>query len=294
MKITGHITKHKDKLRSWLFLTPSLIGVMTFFIAPFFVVIYYSVVNNPVQHEFVGFSNYVRVASNEAHQLAAFNTLRFSLTAVPLAVLLSLLIAVIMEAKLPYRSFFRSCLLSPLMVPVASIVLIWQVLFHYNGLVNEALGAIFHLSRIDWLKSSHGQIVIVLLFLWKNLGYNMILFMAALASVPADLIEVARIEGAGRRRIFYTIKLRYISATILFVTVMSILNSFKVFRETYLMTGEYPFDSLYLLQHFMNNTFVSLDYQKLSAAAVMMCLVIMVLVGIMFITEGRFDRDMEE
>ena len=118
--------------------------------------------------------------------------------------------------------------------------------------------------------------------------------MAALASVPADLIEVARIEGAGRRRIFYTIKLRYISATILFVTVMSILNSFKVFRETYLMTGEYPFDSLYLLQHFMNNTFVSLDYQKLSAAAVMMFLVIMILVGIMFITEGRFDRDMEE
>ncbi|MCR4763227.1 MAG: sugar ABC transporter permease [Lachnospiraceae bacterium] len=286
----GGLTREKKKkLRSWLFLAPSLLGVLLFFVAPFFVVIWYSMVNNPVQHEFVGFTNYFRVAANEAHRLAVFNTIRFSLTAVPLAVLLSLTVAVIMEASIPYKSFFRSCLLSPMMVPVASIVLIWQVLFHYNGLVNELLGI-----RLDWLKSNHAQVVIVLLFLWKNLGYNMILFMSALASVPKDLIEVARIEGAGRGRVFFQIKLRYLSATILFVTIMSVLNSFKVFRETYLMTGEYPFDALYLLQHFMNNTFISLDYQKLSAAAVMMSLLIVVLVGALFIVEDRFGRDIDE
>ncbi|MCR5676100.1 MAG: sugar ABC transporter permease [Lachnospiraceae bacterium] len=279
----------REKLRSWLFLAPSLIGVTLFFVAPFFVVLFYSVVNNPVQHEFVGLSNYFRVGKNEAYRLASWNTLRFSLTAVPLAVFLSLFTAVIMEAKLPCKSLFRSCLLSPMMVPVASIVLIWQVLFHYNGLINSIFGA-----RIDWLKSEHAQLVIVLLFIWKTLGYNMILFMAALASVPKDLIEVARIEGAGRFSVFFTIKLRYLSATILFVTIMSVLNSFKVFRETYLMTGEYPFDSLYLLQHFMNNTFISLDYQKLSAAAVMMSLIIVVLVGVLFVTEDRFGRDIED
>ncbi|MCR5092466.1 MAG: sugar ABC transporter permease [Lachnospiraceae bacterium] len=281
--------RKRDKIRSWLFIAPSLAGVLTFFVAPFLVVIYYSLVNNPVQHKFVGLTNYVRVATNEAHQLAMFNTARFSFAAVPLAVVLALIAAVMMESAIPARSFFRSCLLSPMMVPVASIVLIWQVLFHHNGLVNGLFGI-----HLDWLKSEHAQFVIVLLFIWKNLGYNMILFMAALSSVPKDLIEVSRIEGAGRIQVFFRIKLRYISATILFVTIMSVLNSFKVFRETYLMTGEYPYDSLYLLQHYMNNTFVSLDYQKLSSAAVLMSIVIIVLVGIMFITEDRFGRDLDD
>ncbi|MBR4529421.1 MAG: sugar ABC transporter permease [Lachnospiraceae bacterium] len=281
--------EQRDTLRTWLFLAPSLLGVLVFFVAPFGVVIWYSLVNNPVQHVPVGLANYFRVARNEAYRLAVWNTIRFSLTAVPLSVLLSLLAAILMEAALPWKSFFRSCLLSPLMVPVASVVLIWQVLFHYNGLVNAVLGV-----HIDWLKSEHAQIVIVLLFIWKNLGYNMILFMAALASIPRDLIEVSQIEGAGRFTVFFRIKLRYLSATILFVTIMSLLNSFKVFRETYLMTGEYPYDSLYLLQHFMNNTFLALDYQKLSAAAVMMSAVIILLVGILFIAEDRFGRDIED
>ena len=138
------------------------------------------------------------------------------------------------------------------------------------------------------------QIVIVILFLWKNLGYNMILFMAALSSVPRDILEVARLESASESQIFWKIKLRYLSSTILFVTIMSLINSFKVFREVYLLTGDYPYDSLYMLQHFMNNTFQSLDYQKLSAAAIIMSLVIIVLVGIMFFAEDRFGRDVEE
>ena len=77
------------------------------------------------------------------------------------------------------------------------------------------------------------------------------------------------------------------------MTIMSLINSFKVFRETYLLTGDYPYDSLYMLQHFMNNTFQSLDYQKLSAAAIIMSIVIIILVGIMFLTEDRFGRDIE-
>ena len=284
----------RQLMRSWLFVAPSLIGVTLFFGAPFLVVIWYSMVNNPVQHRFVGLQNFMRVSSNEAYRLASLNTMRFSFIAVPLAVFLSLAVALIMEAEIPKKSLFRSCLLSPMMVPVASIVLIWQVLFHYNGLVNESMIKLFGTARIDWLKSEYAPIVIVLLFIWKNLGYNMILFMSALASIPKDLIEVARIEGSSDLRIFFTIRLRYISSTILFVAIMSLLNSFKVFRETYLMTGEYPFDSLYLLQHFMNNTFLSLDYQKLSAAAIMMSVVIVVIVGILVYTEDRFGRDLDE
>ena len=121
----------------------------------------------------------------------------------------------------------------------------------------------------------------------------MILFMSGLANIPRDQIEVARLESASEFQIFWLIKIRYLSSTIMFVTIMSLINSFKVFREIYLMAGDYPYDALYMLQHFMNNTFKSLDYQKLSAAAVLMALFMVVVIGVLFLTEDWFGRDLE-
>lgn len=283
---------NRGKLSSWGFLSPSLLGVLLFFVLPFCVVIYYSMVDNPIHHEFVFFENFVRVAGNAAFQQATFNTLKFSFAAVPLAVVLSLALATILDAKIPFRSQMRTFFLSPMMVPVASVILIWQVLFHYNGLVNDIL-SILGGNKIDWLKSEHAQIVVILLFLWKNLGYNMILFMAALSAIPKEIMEVAVLESASPFQIFRYIKIRYLSSTILFVTIISLINSFKVFREIYLLTGSYPYDTIYMLQHFMNNAFAQLDYQKLSAAAILMSLVMVVIIGILFLTENYFGKDVE-
>ena len=288
---SGKHEKHA-KRTSALFLAPSFLGVMAFFILPFLVVIVYSLVDNPINMEFNGVDNFIRVMNNGAFKKATANTLKFSVIAVPLAVVLSLMLAVVLEWKIPFRSQFRTFFLSPMMVPVASIVLIWQVLFHYNGAVNEWLGA-FGIDKVDWLKSSKAYIVVVVLFLWKNLGYNMILFMAALSNIPEDLIEVARLENANKWQIFYHIKLRYMSSTILFVTIMSLINSFKVFREIYLLTGDYPVDTIYMLQHYMNNMFAKLDYQNLSAAAVLMSLCMIVIIGIMFMVENYYGKDVE-
>ena len=283
---------NRGKLSSWGYLSPSLLGVLLFFVLPFCVVIYYSMVDNPIHHEFVFFENFVRVAGNAAFQQATFNTLKFSFAAVPLAVVLSLALATILDAKIPFRSQMRTFFLSPMMVPVASVILIWQVLFHYNGLVNDIL-SILGGNKIDWLKSEHAQIVVILLFLWKNLGYNMILFMAALSAIPKEIMEVAVLESASPFQIFRYIKIRYLSSTILFVTIISLINSFKVFREIYLLTGSYPYDTIYMLQHFMNNAFAQLDYQKLSAAAILMSLVMVVIIGILFLTENYFGKDVE-
>ncbi len=281
------------KRKSALFLSPSVAGVLLFFLAPLGVVGFYSVVNNPVQKSFVFLDNYIQVWNNSAFRLAAWNTFRFSLVAVPLAVVLSMALAFALDQAVPWKSRFRTLLLSPMMVPIASVVLIWQVLFHYNGVVNEWMGW-FGMTKIDWFKSDYAQVILVILFVWKNLGYNMILFMAAISQIPKEIIEVAQLESAKGWQIFISIKLRYLSSTILFVTILSLINSFKVFREVYMLTGNYPYDSLYLLQHFMNNTFQSLDYQKLSAAAIIMCLFMIVIIGILFLTENYFGRDMEE
>ena len=282
----------RGKRISVLYLLPSVIGVLLFFVLPFLIVVYYSVVDNPINHEFVFLDNFIMVFHNAAFQQAAKNTMMFSVTAVPLAVILSLLLAMMLESKIPFQSQFRTFFLSPMMVPIASVVLIWQVLFHYNGMVNEIIGW-FGIDKIDWLNSSYAQVVIVVLFLWKNLGYNMILFMAALSSIPKDIVEVAVLESASPFQIFWHIKLRYMSSTILFVTIMSLINSFKVFREIYLLKGDYPYDTMYMLQHFMNNTFGKLDYQKMSAAAIMMAIVMVIIIGILFLTENYFGKDVE-
>lgn len=294
VKVKTKATKRlrKQKVGSGLYLAPSFLGVMMFYIIPFAVIIFYSMVDNPISKHFVFLDNYNRVAQNAAFKTAVTNTAVFSAIAVPLAVVLSLILAMVLDTKLPFRSQFRTFFLSPMMVPVASIVLIWQVLFHYNGAINDVLVSLGG-GKIDWMKSQYSQIVIIILFLWKNLGYNMILFMAALASIPKDILEVAHLESATPLQTFFFIKLRYLSSTILFVTIMSLINSFKVFREIYLLTGDHPYDSIYMLQHFMNNAFGSLDYQRLSAAAILMSLVMIVIIGTLFLVENHFGKDVE-
>ena len=284
--------KTKDFLRSLCFLFPSLLGVGLFFILPFGVVVYYSLIDGVGSRNFVGLSNFIKLFHNSAFIMAAKNTLKFSFTAVPLAVVLAMGLALMLECRIPLKSQFRTFFLSPMMVPVASVVLIWQVLFNYNGTINEFL-LLFGADKIDWLQSEYCQLVVLVLFLWKNLGYNMILFMSGLANIPKELLEVADVEGASSAYKFFAIKLRYLSPTILFVAILSLINSFKVFREVYLLTGDYPYEKLYMLQHFMNNTFRSLDYQKLSAAAVVMAIAMVVIIALLFIAEDWFGKDVE-
>lgn len=280
------------KNRSACFLLPSVIGVALFFVLPFFVVIYYSMIDNPISGQFVFLDNFYNVLTNKAFLLAMGNTFRFSLTAVPLVIVLSLMIAFLLDKQIPGKSRIRAAFLSPMMVPVASVILIWQVLFDYNGLLNEMI-LHFGGGKVDWLKSAYAQVVIIILYLWKNMGYNMVLFMAALANIPREVIEVAELESATKWQIFFHLKLRYLSSSILFVTILSLINSFKIFREVYLMTGDYPYESLYMLQHYMNNMFQSLDYQKLSAAAIIMSLIMIVLIGLLFFAENVVGKDLD-
>ena len=285
--------KVRDFLASMCFSGPSFLGMLAFYIIPFLIVIYYSFTVGLTDHSFAGLKNYINVWQNGAFKIAVKNTFTFTGLSVPLAVVLSLGLALLLEARIPLKSEFRTFFLSPMMVPVASIILVWQVLFHSNGVINEFL-SVFGVKAIDWLKSDYCMVVIVLLFLWKNLGYNMILFMAALNNIPKELLEVAEVEGASKVYQFFHIKLRYLSPTVLFVTILSIINSFKVFREIYLLSGDYPYEGLYMLQHFMNNMYnKNLDYQRLSASAIMLAIVIIALIALLFAIENYFGKDVE-
>lgn len=285
---------HGDRMVLRLMLLPSLAGILVFFLIPFCAVLYYAFVESSFSPTFVGFENFIHLLKNTSFQIAVRNTVVFLGVAVPLSVCLPLLLSAVLEANIPGKSRFRTFFLSPVVVPTASVALIWQILFHDNGAVNELL-ALFGADGVDWLRTAgYDKAVIVLLFLWKNLGYNMVLFTAAFSSVPRGPLEAAKMDGAGAWKRFRHVQLRYLSPAILFVTLLSFMNSFKIFREVYLLSGSYPSEGLYMLQHFMNNMFRSLDYSKLSAATILMTLVLAAALAVFLRLEERFRRDVNE
>jgi multiple sugar transport system permease protein len=263
------------------FLAPSLTGFLIFYFIPFIGGLYYSLVDSPVGGSFVGLENYISLLSNEVFLKASYNTMLFTAIAVPLNILISLGLALLLNRKLYGRNLIRMGFIIPLVVPVASVVLVWQILFDLNGSLNAVISAL-GLPATDWMKTEYARLVVVIVYLWKNLGYNMVLFLAGLQNIPPEYYEAADIDGANNWHKFRNITLVYLTPTTFFVFVMSIINSFKVFREVYLISGAYPHDSIYMLQHYMNNKFAALDYQMLTAAAFIMAVVIYVLVLLLF------------
>lgn len=279
--------KHND-ITPLFFLAPSLIGFSIFYLIPFIGGLYYSVVDNPIEGRFVGLANYIDLMRNPVFLKAGYNTLTFTAISVPLNILLSLGLALLLNRRIYGRNILRTAFIAPLVVPVASVVLVWQVLFDINGSLNAFISS-RGLSPIDWMKTDFARVVVVILYLWKNIGYNMVLFLAGLQNIPVQYYEAADIDGAGNWRKFTNITLVYLTPASFFIFVMSIVNSFKVFRETYLISGAYPHDSIYMLQHYMNNMFASLNYQKLTSAAFIMAVFIYILVLFLFKVERKIN-----
>lgn len=284
--------KGRARWQSLLFLFPSLVGVLMFFVLPCGVIVYYALISKPVGGEFVELSNFAALFDNRAFLVGFRNTAILCVSAVMLSVLLSLSLAILLEWSIPLRGFLRTAFLSPMFVPAASVVLVWMALFHQNGAINAALNAL-GLSSIDWFHTGWGRFMVVLLYLWRNLGFYILLFASALAAIPKDLIGMANLDGAGPVRRFFVVKLPFLAPTIIFVVMLGLIYSMRIFREVYLLTGSYPYDYLYLLQHFMNNTFLSMDYPKLCSAALVLAVLMGIVIAVLFKLEDQVGRDLE-
>lgn len=255
---------------------PSLIGVSIFVLIPFADVIHRSFLT-PIGGGFVGIENYRAVWHNEAFWLALFNTIKFLLVCIPLLVSLSLLAALLNEAVGRWKEVFETALLLPLAIPVASIVVLWKVIFHSKGLLNQVLAAVgLSLAGRDWMNGKTAFGVMVFSYLWKNVGYDMVLWLAGLAAIPSSLYEAAKVDGAGRFQRFWYITAPQLRPIAGMIFLLSIINSFKVFREAYLVAGGYPDQSIYLLQHLFNNWFMRLDIQMMSSGAVSLAALVVI------------------
>jgi multiple sugar transport system permease protein len=277
--------------RIWLaiFIGPSVAGFLVFYLLPYILGIYYSFIDNAFSRNFVGVANYIQLFQSESFRKAASNTLFFTGICVPSIMLISLMLALLINKDIHFRNVLRTVLVSPLVVPVASVVMFWQILFHEKGMANSILSA-FEVEAVDWMNTKWSVVVVLVIYLWKNIGYNLVLFLAGLQNIPRQYYESADIDGASSFKKFTKITLVYLTPTTFFVFIMSIINSFKVFREIYLTSGDYPHDSIYMLQHYMNNTFAALDYQKLTSAAFVMGFVIYILVFVLFRAERKISK----
>ena len=271
----------KSFYKKWqgvFFVIPSLLGVCAFVLFPFLDVIRRSFIS-AVNNNWMGLGNYQQIFGNTAYKLAVKNTLKFTGICIPVLFVLSLLIATILFRQERLKHGIKSAFLLPMAIPVASIVLVWNIIFHNNGMLNGLLN-IFGVTPTDWMNTPHAFTILIGSYLWKNLGYNIILWLAGMACIPSSYYEAARVDGAGKWKCFFYITLPNLYPSMYMIMVLSLLNSFKVFREAYLIAGDYPHDSIYMLQHLMNNWFRDLSLDKMSAAAVINALAIL---GVMII-----------
>ena len=263
-------------LKAMAFLAPSLLGMGAFVLIPFAGTVVRSF-RDTMGERWVGVSNYQSVFENEAFRLASANTLRFVAICIPLLLLLSLGLALLLQACGRKTRVLGSIFLLPLAIPVASVALIWQVIFAEHGLLSGFLVAIGQ-PFADWINQDSAFWVLVASYLWRNVGYDMVLWQAGLSGIDPALYEAAQVDGAGAFRRFLYITVPTMLPTLYTIAVLSLLNSFKVFREAYLIAGNYPHSSMYMLQHLFNNWFTALDMQKLCAAAVLVAIHILALV----------------
>lgn len=272
-----------------LFLLPGLCMLLIFYIIPFFSGIGYSLMDGSYKNEFVGLKNYREIWQNSMFLLGLKNTMELSLICAPLLWILSFLLASALASIKPFGGFFRSSVLLPYLTPSSAILLVWLVLFDYGGPVNRALAAI-GAERVMWLSSGALRLPVVLMFLWKNLGFCLIIFLAALQSVPQPLYEYATLEGAGFMTRAFRITLPLVTPTAFLVFVLAWINAFKIFKEVYFIAGAYPDYSVYTLQNYMNNMFQKLNYQNVTAAAYSFGLIVFAIFGVLFFLQRRAAR----
>ena len=278
------------KLRLALpFLLPGLAGLLIFYGIPFVGGIWYSVTDGRIENSFVGFENYVTVWKNQMFQLGLKNTLELSLICAPLLFLLSFVLAAGLHRIRPAGAFFRSSVLMPYLMPSSAILVIWLLWFDFGGPVNRIVTAL-GMDRVDWLTGAELRIPVVLMFLWKNLGFCVVIFLSALQSIPESLYEYATLEGASFTKQTFSITLPLVIPSAFLVVILSFVSAFRIFKEVYFIGGAYPDEPLYTLQNYMNNMYGKLNYQNVTTAAYIFALIVFVLFGLLFLSQRQAMR----
>ena len=254
----------KRKLELLLIL-PSIVGFLIFFIIPFIYSFFYAFTRSAFDKSWAGFENFEILFSSEFVRLALKNTVIFTGISVPLIMVLSVVISLIIVQFMRNITFIQNAFFLPVLLPSATIVMVWQAYF----------------SNIAPFSS------LLVIFLWKYIGLNIMLILTALTGMDKNILEAARIDGAGVLRTTWYVTLPNISPMLFFTLILSMVNSLKIYRESYLLWGTHPDKSVYMLQNYLNNHFLKLNYQNISTAAIIFFFIIYVIVAVVFMLEKK-------
>ena len=239
----------KRDLAGWVFTAPALIAIGVFFFVPVLAAFAMSLTDFDIyaladlsQLRWVGLSNYRALLANPLFWQALTNTLVFVVLGVPLSIGASLGTAMLLNSPFArWRGFFRTALFAPVVTTLVAVAVVWRYLLHTRyGLINQALGA-FGIGPVDWLGDpAWAMPAIVLLSVWKNFGYNMVILLAGLQAIPEDLYEAARLDGARGWALFRHITLPSLAPLMLLVSILTMAGHFQLFAEPYVMTQGGP------------------------------------------------------
>lgn len=294
---TGSARKRKirDHLVAYSFIAPNFIGFAVFTLVPMLFSFVLSLMEwdggmvNPMK--FTGIQNYLRLFADSKFQNAYWNTLVYTLGYVPLTLVLSLLLAIVLNAKIRGRNFFRTLVFFPYVASIVAVASVWNMLFNPSmGPVNMLLSALGIENLPRWSADKNWAMITVILFsVWKSIGYYMIIFLAGLQGINADLYEAASLDGAGKWKQFLNVTLPQLKPTTFFVVVMLTIGSFKVYDQIFLITQGGPGDrTMVLVYYIYNQAFKYSDYGYASTVSIVLFLTVLAVTLIQFRGEKKY------
>lgn len=284
-----------DSFVGLAFVAPVIVGVLGLGLIPFGYVIWYALHDwNPLVGTFtwVGSDNFSRLMSDSTVWVSLGVTFAFAVMLMVLNVTLAMVLAVLLNQKLPGTTTFRTFFFSPVIVSTVAWVLIWNFLVASNGGINGFLSMI-GISGPNWLRDPNWALVtLVVIQVFKGVGMNMILFIAALQNVPADLKEAARIDGANPRRVFTSITLPLMTPTVLLVTMITMISAMDVFAPIQILTQGGPGRSTTVISYLLYRTaFVQQDFGYASAIGVVLFFVVLGMAALQWGTRKKWVHD---
>lgn len=254
--------RRREAAAGLLLASPAVVGLLAFLVLPFGYTFLRSFTTGLGWGRFVGLENYAQLFENRLFLLALKNTFLFLACGLALILPLSLFLALLLQKAGKWGKPLALALLFPMVLPVSAIVIVVNLVFAENGLLSQMTGP------TPWMDSPFAFVILLGLYLWKNVGIGVVILLAGLTTIPGELYESASMDGAGKWARLTKVTLPMLRPELLVVTILSTLNAFKNFREAFVLGGDHPHESIYMLQHFMNNNFENMNFPRLSVAAV--------------------------
>lgn len=293
IKLKRNKKKFKRNLTAYSFILPNFLGFAIFTLIPVIFACLLSFFNwdgsNPIT--FAGIDNFKRLFTDTTFKIALKNTVVYSIATVPLTLVASLGIAVLLNKEIKGKNIFRTIFFFPYVASLVAVAVVWNMIFNPSmGVINNFLTSIGIANPPGWTSSTTWAMpVIVFVSIWKNLGYYMVIYLAALQGIPKDLYEAASIDGASSWKQFKNITLPMLTPTTFFVTIMLTISCFKVFDLVYMMTQGGPGRSTtVLVSHIYNTAFKEFSYGYSSAISMVLFAIVLVVTLIQFKGEKKW------